>query len=161
MRILSMVALIAAGVPTVLSAQRHNSFEAIANAQLRQTGQSWLAIGFAARGEVRTAVLNAHEADTLTFRLSADSQYVIQGQCDRDCTDIDLAVRDSTGALIGTDATSDSHPWVTVEPKGTAMYSLRVVMVSCSAEPCYYALQWLARATPPKAHQSVTNATHP
>lgn len=153
MRDLSTLGLIAGFVvPAVLAAQHHNSFEVLARSQLRQTGASWLAIGFAAQGEVRTAVLNAHEADTLTFPMSADSQYVIQGQCDRDCADIDLAVRDSAGALIGADATSDSHPWVTVAPKAAGTYSLRVVMVSCSAEPCYYALQWLARPAPRTTH---------
>jgi len=135
--------------PMALAAQHHNSFEAAARDQLRQGGASWLAIGFTIQGGVRTAVLNAHEADTLSFRMSADSQYVIQGQCDRDCGDIDLAVHDSTGALIGSDVTNDNHPWVTLAPKATGTYSLRVVMVSCSAEPCYYAIQELSRPAPP------------
>jgi hypothetical protein len=139
-------------VPIALAAQRHNSFETVAKDQLRQGGASWLAIGFAIQGDVRTAVLNAHEADTLTFRLSADSQYVIQGQCDRDCGDIDLAVHDSGGALIASDVTNDNHPWVTLAPKATGTYSLRVVMVSCSAEPCYYAIQELSRPAPPLKH---------
>lgn len=136
-------------LPGLLCAQRPTSFDALARSQLEQAGASWKTTGFANLGEVRRAVLNAHEADTVSVRLSVDSQYVLLGTCDRDCGDVDFIVHDSAGTLVGTDGTSDNHPWLSLAPKTSGAYTLRVIMVSCSVEPCYYALQWLSRAAPP------------
>lgn len=148
-RLLAGIVVAVTSLPAVLSAQRQSSFDALARNQLDQAGTTWKATGFADRGEVRRAVLNAHEADTISVRLSVDSQYVLLGTCDRDCGDVDFIVHDSAGALVGTDGTSDNHPWLSLAPKTTGAYTLRVIMVSCSVEPCYYALQWLSRAAPP------------
>ncbi|HWH02364.1 MAG TPA: hypothetical protein VN674_01645 [Gemmatimonadales bacterium] len=141
-------------LPAMLSAQRQSSFDALARNQLDQAGTAWKATGFAVRGEVRRAVLNAHEADTISVRLSMDSQYVLLGTCDRDCGDVDFLVHDSAGTLVGTDGTSDNHPWLSLAPKANGPYTLRVIMVSCSVEPCYYALQWLSRVAPPATKQA-------
>lgn len=134
--------------PAVLSAQRQTSFDPLARTHLDEAGTTWKATGFVIRGDMRRAVLNAHEADTLRVQLSADSQYVLLGTCDRDCGDVDFVVHDSAGGLVATDGTSDNHPWLSLAPKTTGPYTLRVVMISCAVEPCFYALQWLSRAAP-------------
>lgn len=105
--------------------------------------------GFQPDGDARVAVLNAHEADTLSVSLSADSLYIILGQCDPDCGDIDLYVTDRSGHTTAQDITTSGHPALSVAPTMTGTYSIRVVMVSCSTEPCYYATQLLAKGRAP------------
>lgn len=77
-------------------------------------------------------------SDYITLNLRAGKSYGIVGVCDRDCTDLDLKLYDSSGNFIDSDIRSDDTPVVTVKPSWSGRYRLRVNMVSCNQNPCYY-----------------------
>lgn len=60
------------------------------------------------------------------------------GVCDADCGDLDLALYDENGNLVSEDETTDDVPAVTVEPRWTGPFTLRVDMYQCTEEPCVY-----------------------
>jgi hypothetical protein len=72
--------------------------------------------------------------------LRARVRYVLTAACDEDCADIDLVLRNRFGQIIAADTDPDYSPVITVTPTETATFSLRAVMVSCSANPCAYGI---------------------
>ena len=78
------------------------------------------------------------QSDYITLNLRAGKSYGIVGVCDRDCSDIDLKLYDGSGNFIDSDIQSDDTPVVTVNPRWSGRYSIKVNMVSCNQNPCYY-----------------------
>ena len=66
-------------------------------------------------------------------------QYVITAVCDQDCSDVDLTVRDASGATLS-DTEDDDTPVVEFAIDSGGQFVLTVHMWSCSNAPCYYAL---------------------
>ena len=67
--------------------------------------------------------------------------YRILGVCDNDCRDLDLALYDENGKLIGSDQKVDDLPAVSVTPSWTGPFTVRATMASCRTRQCLYGFQ--------------------
>ncbi len=94
-------------------------------------------------GEVVDGYLAEGEEEVVHLSVAPAPMAIVAAACDRDCTDLDLEVR-SDGALVGVDLETDAEPAVVVEAREGREVEARLRMVTCSAEPCAYALGVLA-----------------
>jgi len=72
----------------------------------------------------------------VTLQLDKDTSYAILGVCDEDCTDIDLHLYDEGEHLVDKDIKPDDKAIVTVTPKWTGEFHLKVTLPKCSAYRC-------------------------
>ena len=82
--------------------------------------------------------MNEDGTESWTFPLFANTDYIITGACDVDCSDIDILVKDANGAEVGADRLSDDQPLVAFTASYQAEYTVEVKMYSCAVEPCYF-----------------------
>lgn len=113
-------------------------FERQVRDQLRQAGRILEDRGYELTHDVYTGQLNNHESESLTLGLRSGNDYAIVGVCDEDCSDIDLRLFDEDGDEIDADVETHDKPIVTVTPRESGKYRIRVIMASCSTSPCYY-----------------------
>ena len=78
----------------------------------------------------------ASRTHTMTLRRGVD--YTFTGECDGDCTDLDLRLYDASGNLVDSDVLPDDYPIVSVTPGATGAFRLRVTMARCTVNPCQY-----------------------
>jgi hypothetical protein len=71
--------------------------------------------------------------------------YVVFGQCDNDCTDLDLKLYDPDGSVIMQDLAVDDHPTLMFNPKTSGRLRVEVIMAHCNVSPCYYGVELMAR----------------
>ena len=57
-----------------------------------------------------------------------------------DCDDLDMVLLDSSGTELESDVLPDAQPILVYTPPSTDLFTIRVAMVSCSVEPCGYAV---------------------
>lgn len=91
-------------------------------------------------GRLNDDATSAHE-----MTVSGNTQYVLFGACDNDCTDVDLKIYDTRGNLQLQDVAVDDTPVLTFTANASGKYRVVVVMATCSASPCYYGVQLMAR----------------
>lgn len=84
--------------------------------------------------------LNEGQEKSVTLDLDAGTSYMIIGQCDSDCSDVDLWLYDENNNLIDEDVLVDDTPIVEVTPIRNARFTIRARMVTCKVEPCYYGI---------------------
>jgi len=77
--------------------------------------------------------------------VAGGTSYVLFGACDNDCTDVDLRIHDARGNLIMQDVAADDRPVLIFTANSSGKYRVDVVMASCSANPCRYGVQLMAR----------------
>lgn len=70
--------------------------------------------------------------------LSGGREYRINGTCDVDCLDVDLALFSPSGRLVDSDRLADDYPQVVARPSTSGWYRLDVEMAHCSRAPCFY-----------------------
>ncbi len=80
-----------------------------------------------------TGSLGANQKTTGTVNVPAGATYVLIGVCDEGCSDLDLVVRDSSGAEIGSDYEDDDSPIVFISDAAGGRYTFEVQMVTCSS----------------------------
>lgn len=72
--------------------------------------------------------------------LDAGSRYLIAGNCDSDCLDLDLRLFSPGGVEIDNDLLPDDVPMVSTTAQGSGRYRVEVIMAHCAVEPCRYEL---------------------
>lgn len=83
--------------------------------------------------------MNQSANSSWTVMLEAGRDYKIVGVCDDDCSDLDMEVtQDAT--IIGTDILTDAVPIVTFRAATTGRYAIKVMMETCTSEPCYWGI---------------------
>ena len=105
---------------------------------LQRAGQTFEERGYEMTHQIYTGSLNDDRNEFVSLRLNIGTQYQIMGACDEDCSDLDLTIYGPNGAEIDEDIEMDDFPIVTVTPTRTGTYRLKVVMATCTAEPCRY-----------------------
>lgn len=75
---------------------------------------------------------------THAVNLRAGYTYRFVGACDRDCSDLDLVLRDSSRARVDEDREDDDQPVLVVDVYRSGTYSLEAHMADCWDEPCAY-----------------------
>ncbi len=125
-------------------AQAQDVYRAQVLAQLEPVGEHLMSEGFRAYHEPFTGSLDSGDAAEIEFVLYSGITYIFVGACDVDCSDVDLILRDASGAVVASDTAMDDVPVVTFEPRA-GTYTITVRMAACSAEPCRYGVAAFAR----------------
>jgi len=82
--------------------------------------------------------LGEGSTDTWSFPMRANTEYIIIGACDTDCSDLDITIKDANGKVVEKDTTTDDVPVVRFTPGSNAKFTVEVKMYSCSSAPCYF-----------------------
>lgn len=82
---------------------------------------------------------------THNMTVAGGTNYVIFGACDNDCTDVDIKILDARGNVIMQDIAVDDRPVLLFTARNSGKYRVEVIMASCSASPCRYGVQLMAR----------------
>lgn len=73
------------------------------------------------------------------IQLRGGQTYAVLGACDDDCNDVDLVVEGPDTRALGADVENDDYPIVGFRPQADGIYSVRIVLQTCTAAPCYVA----------------------
>ncbi len=82
--------------------------------------------------------LDSDRSEYLTVNLRGGTSYALVGVCDQDCQDLDLRLYDENGNLVSSDSDTDDFPVVSVTPRWSGQYKVKVTMYECSTSYCYY-----------------------
>jgi len=141
--ILAAAALLAA--PPVAAQEWHDLRDLL----LEMIGDVVAQEGYVYAGFAHEGALRQGESEDVTIRLGVGLDFMVVGECDTDCEDLDLALYDGDGNAVDTDFEVDDFPIVMTSPPDDpitfGVYRLRVTMAACGVEPCYYAVQTFAR----------------
>ncbi len=96
--------------------------------------------GFTLMGNVESGSLRDDREILFPVQLSPGRGYMVVGFCDSDCTDLDLVLLDPSGVEVTSDILLDAAPLISFTAETSGRYQVKVVMVSCSVEPCGYAV---------------------
>ncbi|HEX6748993.1 MAG TPA: hypothetical protein VF092_16970 [Longimicrobium sp.] len=107
---------------------------------LQQYGRAVESRGYTMTHRIFTGSLDNGESEFVEVNLDIGTLYQIMGACDNDCTDLDLTLYDPAGREIDSDLQVDDYPVVSVEPRRSSTYRVKVTMARCSAEPCRYGI---------------------
>lgn len=105
---------------------------------LQRAGQTLEERGYSMTHQIFTGSLNDDANEYVTLRLDIGTQYQIMGACDTDCSDLDFTLYAPNGSQVSQDIEMDDFPVVSVTPSRSGTYRLKVVMATCTAEPCRY-----------------------
>lgn len=129
-------------LPAALSAQDHR---ATVFTQLNAAASSVKSNGFMMSTSVGNAsqvfgALDGGNKVQLELNLVGGMQYSIIGVCDRDCSDLDLRVRNGD-SVVAEDVEVDDVPVLAFRAPSTGRFMLSVEMAQCKADPCYFGYQ--------------------
>lgn len=94
--------------------------------------------GVTAASEVFEGWLDDDETASHEIWLPRNALVHIAGRCDRDCSDLDLSLRNRFGTVVAEDDLVDSFPVLSYRVLGTGTHRLDVTMYACRVEPCHY-----------------------
>ena len=81
--------------------------------------------------------INDDATDSWTLNFEKGKTYKIVGACDRDCKDLDIEILDGSD-VITKDVLVDDAPVVSFSPKTSGSLRVKVTMVDCSDNPCFF-----------------------
>ena len=127
------------GVSLIAStAHAQDQWERVVRSQLQSVGAASERNGYTMASDVFQGKLNDDANTNLNVTLQAGKDYILWGVCDQDCSDIDLVIYDDNGTEVDSDLQTDDKPLLHVIPSSNGRYRIKVSMVNCSANPCYY-----------------------
>jgi S1-C subfamily serine protease len=95
--------------------------------------------------DIGTGALRTRQSHTIPVTLDRGMKYTVLGTCDRDCTDLDLAIRQIDGTVVSEDVEADDVPIVSVTVGRSGTFHILVTMAACSVEPCWYGVGVVTR----------------
>ncbi len=104
--------------------------------------------GYRLVDDSETGSLNGAASTSVTLTLAPGREYMIVGVCDDDCGDLDLRLYDGDGSKIDEDIAMDARPRVTVSASRGSSFTVEVLMIRCSNEPCYWGLGVFEQSSP-------------
>lgn len=134
---LALAAVAAAFIATTAAAPQ-DEWVAQVRRLLQQAGKTFEDRGYSMTHRIYTGSLNNGRNEMVSLDLDIGTQYQIMGACDTDCSDLDFVLYDAAGNQIDNDVETDDVPIVSVTPRRTGTYRVKVVMATCTAEPCRY-----------------------
>jgi len=134
---LALAAVAAAFIATTAAAPQ-DEWVAQVRRILQNVGKSFEERGYSMTHRIYTGSLNNGRNEMVGLDLDIGTQYAIMGACDTDCSDLDFVLYDPAGNQVDDDVEMDDAPLVTVTPRRSGTYRVKVVMATCTAEPCRY-----------------------
>ena len=133
--LITMTVAIAAMVarPTTAQAQEH------ADLVWKQLTTAFTTVqkdGYGSRNYI-VGRMNDDVNDSWTLNFEKGMSYKIVGACDRDCKDLDIEILDGSD-VITKDILVDDAPVVSFQPKASGSLRIKVSMVDCSDNPCFF-----------------------
>jgi hypothetical protein len=98
------------------------------------------ASGFTLVGDIEVGALQVGRQLTFPVELDGDTDYMMVGFCDGDCDDLDMVLLGSSGEELESDVLPDAQPILIFTPPNTDLFTIRVAMISCSVDPCGFAV---------------------
>ena len=132
------LAAVAAAFITTTAAAPQDEWVAQVRRLLQQAGKTFEDRGYSMTHRIYTGSLNNGRNEMVSLDLDIGTQYQIMGACDTDCSDLDFVLYDAAGNQIDNDVATDDVPIVSVTPRRSGTYRVKVVMATCTAEPCRY-----------------------
>lgn len=83
--------------------------------------------------------INSGETATIELDVPAKTAVQIMGDCDDDCYDLDLLVRNASGKLLAEDRLDDYYPIVSFVSDASGRIALEFDLADCAASYCYAA----------------------
>jgi len=120
---------------------QNNEYRQQLDLQLQTSRTQFQGQGYTVAAGPFTGALPAGGKERFTLPVETGVSYKILGICDNDCSNVDLRVFNLNGQNIGEDVTPDDIPIVELQPTGTGTVQLEATMITCSAEPCYHAIE--------------------
>jgi hypothetical protein len=127
----------AAPAATLTPAQEQEA-RALTVQLLDQAGQELARENFAAaagQADHHVPIAQGGQADW-TVNLRAGRTYRIVGVCNIGCENVDMELRDASGAVVASDVLEDDVPIVEIRPTADAAYTARLLMKACESGPC-------------------------
>ncbi len=94
--------------------------------------------GFGSRNYI-IGRMNDDASDSWTMTLPGGNMYKIIGACDADCSDLDIEIYEGEKVIVR-DVLVDDVPIVSFNVASTAQIRIKVIMASCSANPCFFGI---------------------
>lgn len=73
-------------------------------------------------------------------QIAPNTSYMLIGVCDEGCSDLDLVVRDPSGATVGVDRELDANPVIMVPAGAGGRFTFQVEMATCSSD-CHWGVR--------------------
>ena len=127
----ALVAMVAR--PTTAQAQEHAD---LVWKQMQTAFTTVAKDGYGSRNYI-VGRMNDDVNDSWTLNFEKGMTYKIVGACDRDCKDLDIEVLDGSD-VITKDVLVDDAPVVSFQPKSSGSLRIKVSMVDCSDNPCFF-----------------------
>lgn len=137
------VALLLASLSAASPARAQDRYLDQVRTYLDHAQERVLGEGFGYEGESSGWMAEGAEA-ALVVSLPP-GQYIAVGQCDDDCTDLDMSVDHLSGEQVGADREPDSAPVVVFSMGEDARIVLSVTMGTCATQRCYAGFRWYRR----------------
>ena len=135
----ALAALAGAFVVTTAAAPKpQDEWVAQVRRLLQQAGKTFEDRGYSMTHRIYTGSLNQGSNSMVSLDLDIGTQYQIMGACDTDCSDLDFVLYDAAGNQIASDVEMDDVPIVSVTPRRSGTYRVKVIMATCTAEPCRF-----------------------
>ena len=139
MRRIALVAAVAAAAVLLPSrARAQDQWESQVRSLLEQGGQQLSSHGYTMTHRIYTGALNNGARESVQVSLEAGKEYQLVGACDTDCSDLDFVLFDGNGRQLDSDVLDDDVPIVSVTVSQSGSFTLQVMMVTCTADPCRY-----------------------
>ena len=74
--------------------------------------------------------------------------YRVYGACDDSCSDLDMEIYGSDGALVERDSARDDTPFVQITPNQSGRHFVRLWLYACAAETCAVAARVVSGGSP-------------
>lgn len=135
------IALACAAVLCLLQGgvQAQDQFERQVRDQILSAAKTYEARGFALSRSIIVGSLDDNREATHSIDIQIGREYLVIGRCDNDCSDLDLWMNDSAGE-VAKDVDTDDVPQVQAFSRRSGQITIRVGMITCSANPCRYGL---------------------
>lgn len=145
--------------PCVVAAQ--GTYTQQLQGYMNNYAQPILSAGYQVVTAMVTGNVNNSATGSHPVTLNAGRQYVIQGVCDNDCSDVDLRLWGPDGSRVIEDLATDDHPTLRFMAQATGNYRLEVIMAVCRQNPCYYGVQLFGGGSTGMAMNQPTNIPTP
>jgi hypothetical protein len=117
-----------------------SQWEAVVRVKLAAAALVGVFAGARLTADPYIGTLNNRTYKDLTITLYRGVEYALIGVCDDDCEDMDMQLYNDDGDLVKEDAQPDATPVVSVVPRRTQVYTIRMIMERCDGNPCFYGL---------------------
>lgn len=113
--------------------------------QLAEADEAYARQGYASASAPFIGGLRQGDRARQVLTLRRGKSYRVLGICDNECGDLDLRLYDADGDLIDEDTRAVEDPEIGIRAGDDGEMSVEVIMYSCAATPCYYAIALYGR----------------